>query len=96
MTSSNPIFFKNKAVQNSSRATKSSNPSRSYERYLLKKIVKEMGSPSFTVTLWDGFSISPQNKDAVANLHIHNREALTHLFRKGDMGFGDQFSCSGM
>jgi|TARA_Y100000031_G_scaffold63155_2_gene71068 cyclopropane-fatty-acyl-phospholipid synthase len=55
-----------------------------------------MGSPCFTVALWDGFSITPEGVAPVATVRVHNRSALNQLLRQGDMGFGDAFSSGGV
>ena len=66
--------------------------SRTLERFLLRRVLEAMGSPPFTVVLWDGFSIGPGNDDSIAFVHIHNRAALMQLLRQGDVGFGEAFS----
>lgn len=66
--------------------------SRTFERFLLRRVLEAMGSPLFTVVLWDGFSIGPGNDDSIAFVHIHNHAALMQLLRQGDVGFGEAFS----
>ena len=70
--------------------------SRSYERYLLRRVLDAMGSPRFAVALWDGFKISPKDATPVATVNVHSRSALNQLMRQGDMGFGDAFSNGGI
>lgn len=70
--------------------------SRSYERYLLRRVLDAMGSPRFAVALWDGFKISPKDATPVATVNVHSRSALNQLLRQGDMGFGDAFSNGGI
>jgi cyclopropane-fatty-acyl-phospholipid synthase len=55
-----------------------------------------MGSPRFTVALWDGFSITPAQGKALATATIHNQAALMQLARYGEIGFGDAFSSGGI
>jgi cyclopropane-fatty-acyl-phospholipid synthase len=55
-----------------------------------------MGSPRFTVALWDGFSITPAQGKARATATIHNQAALMQLVRYGEIGFGDAFSSGGI
>jgi cyclopropane-fatty-acyl-phospholipid synthase len=55
-----------------------------------------MGSPRFTVALWDGFSITPAQGKALATATIHNQAALMQLVRYGEIGFGDAFSSGGI
>jgi cyclopropane-fatty-acyl-phospholipid synthase len=55
-----------------------------------------MGSPCFTVALWDGFSITPAQGKALGTATIHNQAALMQLVRYGEIGFGDAFSSGGI
>ena len=96
MTTSNPVFGKDRPEQRGTSSSPSKDRSRAYERYLLRQFLDAMGSPSFRVTLWDGFSISPKGVAPVATARIHNRSALNQLLRQGDIGFGDAFSSGGI
>ena len=96
MTTSNPVFGKDRPKKSGVAATPSENRSRNYERYLLRRVLDAMGSPCFAVALWDGFKISPQGTAPVATVNIHSRSALNQLLRQGDMGFGDAFSNGGI
>ena len=92
MTTSNPVFGKDRPKKSGMTATPSEDRSRSYERYLLRRVLDAMGSPHFAIALWDGFKISPQDALPVATVNIHSRSALNQLLRQGDAGFGDAFS----
>ena len=92
MASSNPVFGDDKPVDRKASLAGSINPSRAYERYVLRRVIDAMGSPSFTVILWDGFSVAPVHKRPIATVHIHSHAALMLLLRYGDMGFGDAFA----
>ena len=92
MTTSNPVFGKDRPKKSAVAPTSSENRSRTYERYLLRRVLDAMGSPRFAVALWDGFKISPRNAAPVATVNVHSRSALNQLLRQGDMGFGDAFS----
>ena len=96
MTTSNPVFGKDRPKKSGMAATPSENRSRNYERYLLRRVLDAMGSPRFAVALWDGFKISPKGAAPVATVNIHSRSALNQLLRQGDMGFGDAFSNGGI
>ena len=96
MTTSNPVFGKDRPKKSGVAVTPSENRSRNYERYLLRRVLDAMGSPRFAVALWDGFKISPKGAAPVATVNIHNRSALNQLLRQGDMGFGDAFSNGGI
>jgi hypothetical protein len=96
MTTSNPVFGKDRPKKSGVTVTPSENRSRNYERYLLRRVLDAMGSPRFAVALWDGFKISPQGTAPVATVNIHSRSALNQLLRQGDMGFGDAFSNGGI
>ena len=96
MTTSNPVFGKDRPKKSGVAVTPSENRSRNYERYLLRRVLDAMGSPRFAVALWDGFKISPQDTAPVATVNIHSRSALNQLLRQGDMGFGDAFSNGGI
>ena len=96
MTTSNPVFGKDRPKKSGVAVTPSENRSRNYERYLLRSMLDAMGSPRFAVALWDGFKISPKGAAPVATVNIHNRSALNQLLRQGDMGFGDAFSNGGI
>ena len=96
MTTSNPVFGKDRPKKSGVAATPSENRSRNYERYLLRRMLDAMGSPRFAVALWDGFKISPKGAAPVATVNIHSRSALNQLLRQGDMGFGDAFSDGGV
>ncbi len=96
MTTSNPVFGKDRPEQHGTSSSPSNDRSRAYERYLLRQFLDAMGSPPFRVTLWDGFSISPKGVAPVATARIHNRPALNQLLRQGDIGFGDAFSSGGI
>ena len=96
MTTSNPVFGKDRPKKSAVAVTPSENRSRNYERYLLRRVLDAMGSPRFAVALWDGFKISPQGTAPVATVNIHSRSALNQLLRQGDMGFGDAFSNGGI
>ncbi|HCK75870.1 MAG TPA: cyclopropane-fatty-acyl-phospholipid synthase, partial [Gammaproteobacteria bacterium] len=96
MTTSNPVFGKDRPEKRGAASRPSKDRSRNYERYLLRRVLDAMGSPCFTVALWDGFSISPEGATSVATLRVHNRFALNQLLRQGDAGFGDAFSSGGI
>ena len=96
MTTSNPVFGKDRPKKSGVAVTPSENRSRNYERYLLRRMLDAMGSPRFAVALWDGFKISPKGAAPVATVNIHSRSALNQLLRQGDMGFGDAFSNGGV
>ncbi|MAK33551.1 MAG: cyclopropane-fatty-acyl-phospholipid synthase [Acidiferrobacter sp.] len=96
MTTSNPVFGKDRPKKSGVAVTPSENRSRNYERYLLRRVLDAMGSPRFAVALWDGFKISPKGAAPVATVNIHSRSALNQLLRQGDMGFGDAFSNGGI
>ena len=96
MTTSNPVFGKDRPKKSAVAVTPSENRSRNYERYLLRRVLDAMGSPRFAVALWDGFKISPKGAAPVATVNIHSRSALNQLLRQGDMGFGDAFSNGGV
>ena len=96
MTTSNPVFGKDRPKKSGVAVTPSENRSRNYERYLLRRVLDAMGSPRFAVALWDGSKISPKGAAPVATVNIHSRSALNQLLRQGDMGFGDAFSNGGI
>ena len=96
MTTSNPVFGKDRPKKSGVAPTPSENRSRNYERYLLRRVLDAMGSPRFTVALWDGFKVSPKDAAPVATVNVHSRSALNQLLRQGDMGFGDAFSNGGI
>ena len=96
MTTSNPVFGKDRPKKSAVAVTPSENRSRNYERYLLRRMLDAMGSPRFAVALWDGFKISPRDAAPVATVNVHSRSALNQLLRQGDMGFGDAFSNGGV
>ena len=96
MTTSNPVFGKDRPQKSGVAPTPSENRSRNYERYLLRRVLDAMGSPRFAVALWDGFKISPKDAAPVATVNVHSRSALNQLLRQGDMGFGDAFSNGGI
>ena len=96
MTTSNPVFGKDRPKKSGEAVTPSENRSRNYERYLLRRVLDAMGSPRFAVALWDGFKISPKDAAPVATVNVHSRSALNQLLRQGDMGFGDAFSNGGI
>lgn len=96
MTTSNPVFGKDRPKKSGVAPTPSENRSRNYERYLLRRVLDAMGSPRFAVALWDGFKVSPKDAAPVATVNVHSRSALKQLLRQGDMGFGDAFSNGGI
>lgn len=96
MTTSNPVFGKDRPKKSGMAATPSEDRSRAYERYLLRRVLDAMDSPRFAFALWDGFKISPQHALPVATVNIHSRSALNQLLRQGDVGFGDAFSNGGI
>ena len=96
MTTSNPVFGKDRPKKSGVAPTPSENRSRNYERYLLCRVLDAMGSPRFAVALWDGFKVSPKDAAPVATVNVHSRSALKQLLRQGDMGFGDAFSNGGI
>ena len=96
MTTSNPVFGKDRRKKSGVAPTPSENRSRNYERYLLRRVLDAMGSPRFAVALWDGFKVSPKDAEPVATVNVHSRSALNQLLRQGDMGFGDAFSNGGI
>ena len=96
MTTSNPVFGKDRPQKSGVAPTPSENRSRNYERYLLRRVLDAMGSPRFAVALWDGFKVRPKDAAPVATVNVHSRSALNQLLRQGDMGFGDAFSNGGI
>ncbi|MEO1845892.1 MAG: cyclopropane-fatty-acyl-phospholipid synthase family protein, partial [Pseudomonadota bacterium] len=96
MASSNPVFGNDKPLASKIGQASTRPASRAYERYVLRRVVESMGSPRFTVALWDGFSITPAQGKALATATIHNQAALMQLVRYGEIGFGDAFSSGGI
>ncbi|MEO1848445.1 MAG: class I SAM-dependent methyltransferase, partial [Pseudomonadota bacterium] len=96
MTSSNPVFGNDKPLASKIAQAGTRQVSRAYQRYVLRRVVESMGSPRFTVALWDGFSITPAQGKALATATIHNQAALMQLARYGEIGFGDAFSSGGI
>jgi cyclopropane-fatty-acyl-phospholipid synthase len=96
MTSFNPVFGNDKSLARKIAQASTRPVSRTYERYLLRRVVESMGSPRFTVALWDGFSITPAQGKPLATATIHNQAALMQLVRYGEIGFGDAFSSGGI
>ena len=66
--------------------------SRAYERWGLRQLLQQMGDPSVSIRLWDGFTITPRQGKSLATINIHSRRALTQLVLKGDVAFGDEFA----
>ena len=96
MASSNPVFGNDKPLAHKIGQASTRPASRVYERYVLRRVVESMGSPCFTVALWDGFSITPAQGKALGTATIHNQAALMQLVRYGEIGFGDAFSSGGI
>ena len=96
MASSNPVFGNDKPLASKIAQASTRQASRTYQRYVLRRVVESMGSPRFTVALWDGFSITPAQGKALATATIHNQAALMQLVRYGEIGFGDAFSSGGI
>ena len=96
MASSNPVFGNDKPLARKIAQASTRPASRAYERYVLRRVVESMGSPCFTVALWDGFSITPAQGKALGTATIHNQAALMQLVRYGEIGFGDAFSSGGI
>ena len=72
MASSNPVFGNDKPLASKIAQASTRQASRAYERYVLRRVVESMGSPRFTVALWDGFSITPAQGKALATATFHN------------------------
>ena len=58
---------------------------RGYERWGVHKLARLLGNPRISITLWDGYCVSPEGEDSVGTVHIRNRQALNQLFLKGDV-----------
>ncbi len=69
---------------------------RGYERWGIHQLIRCLGNPKVSVSLWDGYCVGPDGEDALGTVHIRNRQALNQLFLKGDVAFGDQFSAGGV
>ncbi len=62
------------------------------DRWLVRKLMEAVGSPPFSMVLWDGEEVwTPSGKPA-ARIVIHNRAALQSMVMSPEMGFGDGYS----
>ena len=55
---------------------------RGYERWGIHQLIRCLGNPKVSVSLWDGYCVGPDGEDALGTLHIRNRQALNQLFLK--------------
>ena len=85
------------AGQNFTRSgTATGGATRGYERWSTRKLTQFLGKPKITISLWDGYCVTPDQGESLGTVHIRNRHALNQLLLKGDVGFGDQFSVGGI
>ncbi|ALP53298.1 cyclopropane-fatty-acyl-phospholipid synthase [Candidatus Tenderia electrophaga] len=69
-------------------------PVSALERWLLRKVIREIGDPPLRIVLWDGkelFRTTPEPKTGVI---IHDRSALRRLLSKPSLNFCESY-CSG-
>jgi cyclopropane-fatty-acyl-phospholipid synthase len=64
------------------------------ERWLLRRLHRLLGNPSFCFALWDGYRVpeGPPATAAVATMRIGDRRSLWRLFRNPALNFGDDYS----
>ncbi len=60
------------------------------ERWLIQRLYELIGSPPLQVSLWDGYSVGPHDRDM--GITIRDRGALYKLLRQPNLGFGDLYS----
>ena len=65
--------------------------SSSFERWLLRKILRAIGDAPVCLVLGDGVGISPPGSSPVATITIRNRSALPGLVLNPEVGFGDAY-----
>ena len=60
------------------------------ERWLLRQLLRRLGSPAIRVALWDGEPIAVSNAPPIAVVRIHDRRTLLELMvqREKDSGVG--------
>lgn len=76
-------------------ATHDDGPSRSYERYVVERILGLLGNAAVRIELWDGFAVEGQTDSAlVGTLRIQSRKALNQIIKANMVGLGDEY-CSG-
>lgn len=85
-----PVTYPAAYPRRTSRAT----PISSLERWLLRKLIRDIGDPPLRIVLWDGeelFRTSPAPRSGVI---IHGRGALHRLLGKPSVNFCQEY-CSG-
>ena len=62
------------------------------ERWLMQRLLDNVGNPPFAVTLWDGRDLEPVPDSPVARLHLRDRGAFYRLLMHPDLHFGDDYA----
>ena len=63
------------------------------ELWLMRQLLRLLGSPRFGVTFWDGQHLDPPGSDAtIPRLLLNQRRSLWRLFSNTTLHFGDDYS----
>lgn len=62
------------------------------DRQLLRWLYRSMGTPPFSIRLWDGYEVGGEAGDELARVIIHNRRALWRLIANPELHFGDDYA----
>ena len=65
---------------------------RSFDRTMVRWILKSAGNPKVSVRLWSGDEVQFSGGDPVACMEVRDRRALFELMRSPSVGFGDCYS----
>ena len=63
-----------------------------YERWLLRKLLRMAGSPPLQFRLWNGDLVAPDQTEARFTLHLNDPKALYQLVSNPNLAFGDLYS----
>ena len=80
------------SVSSSPRSEKGDASISGLEKWLLRKLIKEIGDPSLRVILWDGKELFRTTPEPKSGLIIHDRSALRRLLSNPGLNFGDEYS----
>ncbi len=90
-------------IENSDFIPQDTGASRSYERYMVDRIIDLLGKPALRIELWDGYGVDGQTARGeaaagaritrlVGTIRIKTRSALNHIVKNLMIGLGDEYS----
>jgi len=87
-----PASFLNLPTPSQDSLARTSSPSSTIEKRLLRLLLRAMGEPALRFILWDGTAIAPPGKTPVAGVRLLDRQTYWWLLANPALHFGDGYA----